>query len=59
MSFLIESKHLERYDKYKLMSIIIDLVETIDKDLSEIKINMVTECRVASTFFMKELSDSK
>jgi len=59
ISLLIEAQHLETYDKNKLMVIILELIETLERDLSEIKLNINTECRVAATYFIRELTEGK
>lgn len=59
ISLLIEAQHLETYDKTKLMAVIVEQIETLERDLSEIKLNINTECRVAATFFIRELTEGK
>ncbi len=59
ISLLVEAQHLETYDKSKLMSVIVELIETLERDLSEIKLNINTECRVAATYFIRELTEGK
>lgn len=35
----------------------LNLVGTLEKDLLEIKLNINTQCRIASTFFMEQLAN--
>ncbi len=41
ISFLITNYHLEKFSKDAIIGFIIDYVSTIDKDLSEIKLNII------------------
>ena len=34
-------------------------IETIDKDLNEIKLNINTQARIIATYFMTNFSDAK
>lgn len=57
ISLLVETHHLETYDKSKLINVIIEQISTLERDLSEIKLNINTECRVAATYFIRELTE--
>jgi len=59
LSFLITNTHLEKFDKEKLIDFIIEVVESLEKNVVEIKLNMVTQTRVAATFFVSELVGNK
>lgn len=41
MSFLILSEHLEKFKKKDLIQYIIDFVGNVEKDLSDIKLNII------------------
>jgi len=55
-SFLITNAHIEKYDREKIIDFIIEFVENIDKDVNEIKLNIITQTRIAATFFLNDLA---
>jgi len=55
-SFLITNAHLEKFDKDKIIDFIMEFVENIDKDVNEIKLNIITQTRVAATYFLTDLA---
>mmetsp|Transcript_59646 Transcript_59646/g.69113 ORF Transcript_59646/g.69113 Transcript_59646/m.69113 type:complete len:175 (+) Transcript_59646:43-567(+) len=56
VTFLVTSTHLEKFEKNKLIEFFIEFVENFDKDVSEIKLNIITQTRVAASYFMNELA---
>ncbi|OQS06703.1 ARP2/3 complex 20 kDa subunit [Thraustotheca clavata] len=56
MSFLITHGHLENLYKHKLVDFIIQFMEDIDKEISEMKINLNARGRVVATEFMKQFT---
>ena len=36
-----------------------ELIETIEKDLSEIKLSINQQCRIAATWFMSKIAEAK
>ena len=51
LSFLITSKHLEKYEKGYIIDLILEFVESMSKEVNEIKLNLNTQGRVAASFF--------
>ena len=56
LTFLITNFHLEKFDKKRLIDWIIDFVDSIAKDINEIKLNLNTQSRIAATFFVKMMA---
>jgi actin related protein 2/3 complex subunit 4 len=50
--------HLEKFSKEGLINFIVDYVQTIDKDLSEIKLNIISQSRVAATCYLNGLANN-
>ena len=58
LSLLITNFHLEKFDKKMLIDWILDFVDSIAKETNEIKLNLNTQARIASTFFVKMMSNT-
>ncbi|CCI49737.1 unnamed protein product [Albugo candida] len=56
MSFLITHTHLENLYKHKLIDFIIQFMEDIDKEISEMKISLNARGRIVATEFMKQFT---
>ncbi|KAL4496399.1 hypothetical protein ABPG72_014629 [Tetrahymena utriculariae] len=56
VSFLITNEHLEKYQKKELIQYIIDFVGNVEKDLSDIKLNIISQARKSATFYAKQIS---
>jgi actin related protein 2/3 complex, subunit 4 len=54
MSFLVVHTHLETLYKHKLIDFIIQFMEDIDKEISEMKISLNARGRIVATEFMKQ-----
>jgi actin related protein 2/3 complex subunit 4 len=54
---LVTSEILEKYNKDFIIELIVNLVGTLEKDLLEVKLNINTQCRIAATFFIDQLSN--
>jgi actin related protein 2/3 complex subunit 4 len=54
ISFLITHKHLEMMWKHKLIDFIIEFMETVDKEISEMKINISARARHVARQFLTE-----
>ncbi|CAD8147491.1 unnamed protein product [Paramecium octaurelia] len=57
ISFLILDSHLEKYSVQGIINFIIDYVENIDKDLSDIKLNINTQARITAACFVGGLAN--
>lgn len=56
VSFLVTNQHLERYDKAKIIDFIISFIQDIEKDISQIKLNIITQTRAAALFYVTQLA---
>ena len=52
-------EHLEVFEKQRLIGVVMELVETIERDLSEVKLSVNHQCRIAATWFMTKLAEAK
>lgn len=57
MTLLITNETLQKYHKDFIIELIINLVTTLEKDLLEIKLNINTQSRISSTYFMEMISN--
>jgi actin related protein 2/3 complex subunit 4 len=56
MSFLVVHQHLETMYKHKLIDFIVQFMEDIDKEISEMKISLNARGRIVATEFMKQFT---
>ncbi|KAJ1617650.1 actin-related protein 2/3 complex subunit 4-like protein [Pavlovales sp. CCMP2436] len=54
ISFLITNFHLEQMHKHKLIDFIVQFVEEINKEISEMKLNVNTRARLVGQEFLRE-----
>ncbi|KAK2643998.1 hypothetical protein Ddye_019193 [Dipteronia dyeriana] len=54
ISFLITNYHCEDMQKHKLIDFIVQFMEDIDKEISELKMSMNTRGRLVATEFLKQ-----
>ncbi|XP_078434551.1 binding protein [Wolffia australiana] len=54
ISFLITNYHCEEMQKHKLIDFIVQFMEDIDKEISELKLAMSTRGRLVATEFLKQ-----
>jgi len=59
VTFLITSEHLEKFDKEKIVEFIIHFVSLIEKDLSEIKLNLIAQTRMSATYMINMLTNAR
>ena len=57
ITFLVTNEVLEKYSKDFVIELILNLLGTLEKDLLEVKLNINTQCRIASTFFIEQISN--
>ncbi|NDW60154.1 hypothetical protein G0P98_27245, partial [Yangia sp. PrR004] len=57
ISFLVMDSHLEKYSVQGIINFIIEYVENIDKDLSDIKLNINTQARITASCFVGGLAN--
>ncbi|XP_034201531.1 actin-related protein 2/3 complex subunit 4 isoform X4 [Prunus dulcis] len=54
ISFLITNYHCEEMQKHKLIDFIVQFMEDIDKEISELKMSVNTRGRLVATEFLKQ-----
>ncbi|KAK4482578.1 hypothetical protein RD792_009741, partial [Penstemon davidsonii] len=54
ISFLITNYHCEEMQKHKLIDFIVQFMEDIDKEISELKLSVNTRGRIVATEFLKQ-----
>ncbi len=55
ISFLITNKHTETMFRHKLIDFVIQFMEDIDKEISEMKLSVSARARISAQAFLKEL----
>ena len=58
-SFVITDDHLQRYRKEELINFILEFIQGIDKEIAEMKLSVVNQCRQAACFFTYGLCNNK
>mmetsp|Transcript_23661 Transcript_23661/g.40714 ORF Transcript_23661/g.40714 Transcript_23661/m.40714 type:complete len:175 (+) Transcript_23661:116-640(+) len=53
ISFLITSEHVEDMYRHKLVDFIVDFIQDIDKDISDLKLALRSRGRITATEFVK------
>ena len=57
ITLLVTNEVLEKYSKDFVIELILNLLGTLEKDLLEVKLNINTQCRIASTIFIEQISN--
>lgn len=57
-SFLISEDHLYQYKKEELINFILEFVQGIDKEISEMKLSVVNHSRMAACFYTNALANN-
>ena len=50
-SLLITDRHLQKFDKTMLIEWILEFVETMDQEITEIRLNLNTQTRTAANYY--------
>ena len=58
-SFLVSDDHLQLYKKEELINFILEFIQGIDKEISEMKLAVVNQSRQAACFFTNGLANNK
>ena len=53
ISFLVTNRHTETMYKHKLIDFIVQFLQDIDKEISEMKLSVNARARIASDFYLK------
>eukprot|EP01017_Pseudomicrothorax_dubius_P030329 TRINITY_DN3774_c0_g1_i1.p1 TRINITY_DN3774_c0_g1~~TRINITY_DN3774_c0_g1_i1.p1 ORF type:complete len:180 (+),score=48.52 TRINITY_DN3774_c0_g1_i1:110-649(+) len=57
VSFLILNSHLEKFNRDMIIDFLVEFIESVEKDISEIKLNINTQTRIAATFFINAIAN--
>ena len=55
-SFLITEDHLQKYKKEDLINFIMEFMQGIDKEISEMKLSVINQSRIAASYFTNSLA---
>jgi actin related protein 2/3 complex subunit 4 len=55
ISFLITNYHLENYKKEKIIDFIVEFVQDLVKEVTDMKLIVNLQSRFVTTYFMKQL----
>jgi len=55
-SLLITDRHLQKFDKTMLIEWILEFVETMDQEITEIRLNLNTQTRTAANYYVTKFS---
>ena len=58
-SLLITDRHLEKFDKKMLIEWILEFVETMDQEITEIRLNLNTQTRTAANYFVERMAETE
>lgn len=56
-SFLISDEHLLRFKKEELINFVLEFVQGIDKEISEMKLSVINHSRMAACFFTNSVAN--
>ena len=56
--FLISEEHLAKYKKEDLINFILEFMQGIDKEISEMKLAIINQSRIAASFFTNSLANN-
>ena len=59
MTFLITNFHLEKFDKRLLINWLLDFCDSIAKEINEIKLNLNSQARIASSFLVRKMANAE
>ena len=55
-SFLITEDHLQKYKKEELINFILEFIQGIDKEISEMKLAIINQSRMAAGYYAYSLA---
>ena len=58
-SFLITEDHLQKYVKEDLINFILEFIQGIDKEISEMKLAIINQSRIAAAYFANSLANNQ
>ena len=57
-SFLITEEHLRKYKKEDLINFILEFIQGIDKEVSEMKLAIISQTRMAAGFYANSVANN-
>ena len=57
-SFLITEEHLQKYKKEELINFILEFIQGIDKEISEMKLAIINQSRIAASYYSNSLANN-
>ena len=57
-AFLITEDHLMKYKKEELINFILEFMQGIDKEISEMKLAIINQSRIAASYFTNSLANN-
>ena len=57
-TFLITEDHLQKYKKEELINFILEFIQGIDKEINDMKLAIITQSRMAATFFTNAIANN-
>ena len=58
-SFLITEEHLEKYRKEELINFMLEFIQGIDKEISEMKLAILSQARMSAGYFTNSIANNK
>ena len=52
ISFLVTNFHLEKFEKDRIIDWLLDFIESMDKEINDIKLNINTQTRIAASWMV-------
>lgn len=57
-AFLITEDHLQKYKKEELINFILEFIQGIDKEISEMKLAIINQSRIAASYYANSLANN-
>ena len=57
--FLISEDHLVKYHKHELVNFILEFIQGIQKEITEMKLALIQQSRIAAAHYMNTLANNK
>ena len=58
-SFLISAQHMQVYRKEELVNFVLEFIAGIDKEINELKLEVINSARFATNFFVNAVSNNE
>ena len=57
-SFLITDDHLQKYKQEEIINFILEFIQGIDKEITEMKLAIINQSRIAASYFANTLANN-